>query len=294
MLAKVAALLVVSGTCVGAPAHAWVQYLTGEAAGCGLRWYADDTGTLPTVIPVQLDDRGVDGVTLPELQKVTQTALTAWQTTTCAGANGATSPVRVAFSFAGTAPPTAVGGKCKDDAVPCKIKESNGNFVRAIKGSEDWPYGSTVFALTYLTYDTCTGEIVDGDVLLDDKFHKFCGTTCAPTQQSLSNTLTHEIGHLLGLDHSQASEATMDNSGPSGQTKKSTLHGDDRQGVCAIYTGGCGRTHNCKAAATAGAATQASGCQAAPTGPGTSSAAVLGASCGLVGLWLTRRKWSRR
>lgn len=200
---------------------------------------------------------------------VTERALAQWQAAVCSNASGTPTKLPIALGFGGQAVQTPVGATCTDATTPCKKMVSNGNFVRSVRKPEVWPYGGTIFALTVVTFDQCTGEIVDADIQLDDGGHSFCDGTCGPGQQDLSNTLTHEIGHLLGLDHSLAAEATMDSSGPSGQTKKATLHGDDHQGVCAAYAGGCGRTHVCaKTAGTGGGAGAADsgGCSAGRTG----------------------------
>ncbi|MBM4343426.1 MAG: matrixin family metalloprotease [Deltaproteobacteria bacterium] len=232
-------------------------YETESGSRCTLRWYDGPT--------VSVDQSGVQGVAGAALRDIAKRALDQWQATVCAGPTGLPAALPIQFGFGGLAVPTPVGATCTDAAVPCKKMVSNGNFVRAVRSPEVWPYGATVFALTVVTFDQCTGEIVDADIQLDDGGHQFCAGACGPGQQDLSNTLTHEVGHLLGLDHSVASESTMDSSGPSGQTKKATLHGDDRQGVCAAYTGGCGRNHVCaKVSGKAGAA--------APPEPGSCAA----------------------
>jgi MYXO-CTERM domain-containing protein len=77
----------------------------------------------------------------------------------------------------------------------------------------------------------------------------------------LANTLTHEVGHLLGLDHtcrlgneparldnqgnlvpqcssdlpSEILEATMHPSQECGETKKITLEADDIDAICSVY-----------------------------------------------------------
>lgn len=272
---------------VAAPAHAWVQYLAGNTTGCGLRWYADATLTTPPVIPVQLDNRGLDGISTAQWQAALVTALDQWQSSTCTTASG-TSKVGFSLQFAGAATPTVLGAGCSNATVPCTAKVNNGNFVRAVKTGEEWKQSTTIFALTTLTFDTCTGEIIDGDIELDDSHHDFCTDNCAPGQQSLCNTLSHETGHLLGLDHSAFAEATMDNSGPSGQTKKCTLHGDDRQAVCTTYATGCGRSHSCAATK----ATTTSGCAARPMANQRNTVSAM-ALLGVAAVWLLQRRRPR-
>ena len=232
---------------VPTPADAWVLYETESGSRCTLRWYPSATaGAAVADLRVSVDVNGLQGISAKVVQAETQRALTQWQATQCpATATTVAQALPITLQAVDLAAPTTPGSDCANTAVPCKKRISNGNFIHTIGASQIWPYGQTIFALTVVTFDQCSGEIIDADILLDDRDHDFCVDLCAPGQQHLANTLTHEIGHLLGLDHSSAADATMDNSGPSGQTKKSTLHGDDRQGICAAYLGGCGRDHSC-------------------------------------------------
>jgi MYXO-CTERM domain-containing protein len=52
------------------------------------------------------------------------------------------------------------------------------------------------------------------------------------------NTVTHEVGHFLGLDHTPIEAATMFATAPRGETAKRDLHQDDIDGLCAIYPQG--------------------------------------------------------
>jgi hypothetical protein len=56
-----------------------------------------------------------------------------------------------------------------------------------------------------------------------------------PTAMDLQNTATHELGHLIGLDHAPDPESTMAASADSGETKKRDLTADDIAGLCAVY-----------------------------------------------------------
>ncbi len=64
---------------------------------------------------------------------------------------------------------------------------------------------------------------------------------------------THEIGHQLGLDHSQTSTATMYYAVGAGNLGPRSLHSDDIAGLCAIYPSGsqpppeCTKDQDCAA-----------------------------------------------
>ncbi len=65
--------------------------------------------------------------------------------------------------------------------------------------------------------------------------------TCATYGQSncifmdVQNTVTHELGHVLGLDHSNVASATMSATASPGETGKRTLDQDDMDGICSAY-----------------------------------------------------------
>ncbi len=112
------------------------------------------------------------------------------------------------------------------------------------------------------------GAIVDADVELNgvDFAISAGGETLgtAGCKSDLANTLTHELGHLLGLEHPcraagdpprtdgegntvpscggandpEILEATMYNFQECGETKKATLSADDTAAICAIYPTG--------------------------------------------------------
>jgi hypothetical protein len=227
---------------------AWQHYQTSREPACGVRWYgAAGTVTAAATVPMLVDQGGLENLSSTQLLKVTQQSAQTWNAVGC-GAAATTVGVQVAVG--GLAAPTPVGGQCLPvDSETCVGKQGNGNFVRVIADAADWPYGSMVFGLTVLTYNTCSGQIVDGDILLDDARHDFCSGTCTPGQQDLCNTLTHEMGHLLGLDHSAVAVSTMFASAPAGETQKCSIEQDDRLGLCAAYGQGCGVHHTCGAPA---------------------------------------------
>ncbi len=110
------------------------------------------------------------------------------------------------------------------------------------------------------------GEILDSDIEINGVNFavSVSGDTLGDQQcdADLANTLTHELGHLLGLDHTcwidgprleddlgntvpsctrpilgaEITEATMYNFQACGETKKASLEDDDIAGMCAIYS----------------------------------------------------------
>ena len=91
-------------------------------------------------------------------------------------------------------------------------------------------------AVTTVVFDVDTGVILDADLDLNG-VNFFWTVTDDPNQviTDIQSIVTHEIGHLLGLDHTEDPETTMFPSTSEGQTQKRTLEQDDQDGVCFIY-----------------------------------------------------------
>jgi hypothetical protein len=148
--------------------------------------------------------------------------------------------------------------------------------------------GEGVIATTTTTSSRQTGQILDSDIELNDSpatngtrftFTAADGLPCDPNdpaqtgcvRMDVQNTVTHEAGHTLGLDHSGDPNATMYASAPFGETSKRDLGSDDTQGICAIYPKGKPSVACVPQTDPGGGC----GCSQAQTGPGASVAALL-------------------
>lgn len=127
----------------------------------------------------------------------------------------------------------------------------NVNTVRVV--SENWPHPRMLreLALTTLTFDVKTGEILDADIELNADQREFSiGDT--GVANDLEGTLVHEAGHVLGLAHSDDPIATMFHEARGGTTRLRTLERDDIAGICAIYPQGDGEAGACRNEPSAG------------------------------------------
>lgn len=118
---------------------------------------------------------------------------------------------------------------------------------------------ATTLAITLTSYSVESGEIFDADIVFNLAEHAFevlaDGFACSALDEEdqpfdVENTLVHEIGHFVGLDHvgnrnlpvtaqnPLASAATMFGSAQPCETNKRDLTNDDIDGVCAIYPAG--------------------------------------------------------
>jgi hypothetical protein len=91
---------------------------------------------------------------------------------------------------------------------------------------DDLLRGQGAVALTAYTYDTETGRMLDADIRIDPSL--FDGSVNA------EQALAHEVGHVLGLDHSGVLSATMYPWTGSGGTP-ADLDSDDRIAIAAAY-----------------------------------------------------------
>jgi hypothetical protein len=130
-----------------------------------------------------------------------------------------------------------------------------------------WDHDARYLALTTTTYRVETGEIVDADIEVNGTSEGALGgfpftcvdppaPTCRRVDQAgcifmdLRNTLTHEVGHVLGFAHDPGVESSMNGQASAGETSKRTLHADDVAGLCAVYPRGaptstCGESGGC-------------------------------------------------
>jgi Matrixin len=97
-------------------------------------------------------------------------------------------------------------------------------------------------ALTSVFFDPATGVIVNADMEFNAEFFRpmIVGETPSDpldprVEADLRNTITHEAGHFLGLDHTGVGDATMFAVANTGEINKRDLAQDDLNGVCAIY-----------------------------------------------------------
>ncbi len=137
-----------------------------------------------------------------------------------------------------------------------------------------WDQQAAALAITTTSYDGESGQIHDSDVEFNAQSFYFTandGSAC--TQSTLSqncvafdvqNTATHEIGHMLGLDHTSAPNSTMNPTAPLGETAKRVVDTGTQSFVCDVYAKGKPAKTCVVYAATPVAGYEAQGCSSAP------------------------------
>jgi len=107
--------------------------------------------------------------------------------------------------------------------------------------TQAWPFDTTALGVTVVTVNTKTHEILDADIALNADQHEFTviggnGGDSDGEHDDIQNTVTHELGHALGLAHNPADpESMMFPMAFSGEIKKRVPTPDDEAGLASVY-----------------------------------------------------------
>ncbi len=113
----------------------------------------------------------------------------------------------------------------------------NGVFV----AQSEWAYEEDAIAVSVVTVDRKRHVILDADLVFNAAHRKFkvLSTENDPDHvryDDLQNTLTHELGHAVGLQHNDADQsAVMYPRARRGEVSKRQLAADDVAGLHALY-----------------------------------------------------------
>jgi hypothetical protein len=164
-----------------------------------------------------------------------------------------------------------------------------------------WEHGDLTIGLTTTTFSFKNGVILDADIELNASqpggnlgflFTVVSSPLCEGLPNpdcvgtDLQNTLTHEIGHAMGLDHVPEPLSTMEAAAPPGETNKRVIDAGTAAGFCDTYPRGLPPTQCTELGATGkklSAQSAGTGCAAAP------GALLPGVLLGAWALWLRRR-----
>jgi hypothetical protein len=113
-----------------------------------------------------------------------------------------------------------------------------------------WDDDAASLAVTTLTYSRSTGALLNADIQLNGADWLFTTVDSPPCREGavttdcvgtdVQNTVTHEIGHAVGLDHVDGVGSTMSPTSPLGETSKRVIDPGTAEGFCAIYPKGGG------------------------------------------------------
>ncbi|MBL9037994.1 MAG: matrixin [Archangium sp.] len=134
-------------------------------------------------------------------------------------------------------------------ARPCKgmVPETHTCWKDDVCGNQFdcWDHAEGALALTNTSYNKFTGRALDADIELNSWDFTFTtvdaprcvapafSTSCVATD--VQNTMTHEVGHLLGLNHYDAAVSTMNTRASAGELSKRALDPGSKRFVCDAY-----------------------------------------------------------
>lgn len=105
-------------------------------------------------------------------------------------------------------------------------------------------FGSTSSGLVAITPVEFVGnQIIDADIIFNGRDWRYSthSVNNGGNTFDIQSIATHEVGHLLGLDHSPVWGATMVPFTYAGTTSQRSLEHDDQAGVIALYPSAAGR-----------------------------------------------------
>ena len=221
-----------------------------QTEGDPLKWSDGD-------VELRVDQAGSEllQISAGDTQAAVEAALTTWMNAECGGG--------LHPSFTGN---TELAANLRI------VFNEDGKNVNAIKYIDDiWPYEPGAVAKTLLGFDSTNGDLLDADVAFNSAEYPLAIDPKSAGQIELEAVLTHEVGHILGLAHSDAPGATMQPETTGFATAElKTLEPDDMAGICSIYppeTAGTKRPSTSASTTDASdtASSASSGCALAPT-----------------------------
>lgn len=209
---------------VAGDAHAFLCARTsnGESPGASLSWFSRE-------IPFTLYARGTDDIDGTAELDILRASFDAWLDLNVPGC-GIDGTTDLTFNE------TALGVV---DRIGYDFLHPENSENLLIFRDNGWDAAdANVIALTTTTYDAVSGQILDADIEFNSTQFDF--SVAQPSSMDLANTAVHEIGHFLGLAHTQNEnvDATMYARAVPGETKKATLACDDATALLFKYPSG--------------------------------------------------------
>jgi MYXO-CTERM domain-containing protein len=224
---------------------------------------------------VQLDGSPSSGLDADQVQGLVAEAFAVWQNAECPG--GGTP--RFEAQFQGYV-------ACDRKEAVCGGPAQNVNVI--MLHDSGWPYGMDAIGVTTPSGGVSSGLVIDTDVELNAEDYDFRADAQGANAIALRYVLTHELGHFLGLAHSDVNGALMSAGYQSMPPEPGLLSADDVAAICTVFPPGpalscaapappaydacasvAGAAPECQLASISQGNTSGCSCRAAPRGRAT-------------------------
>jgi len=222
--------------CAPRPANAFCRTMSCEltADGSSARCERDARGCVTEGNPlhwpeaclyyaVQRDGSPKSGLDGHDFERVVERAFDAWEHVKCPGGG---SPRFHAQSQGFVS--------CDHREAVCGDTRKNVNVM--MLHDDSWPGNATEIGLTTPTGGPTSGLLIDADLELNSEMYEF--TADGASGFDISDVVTHEVGHFLGLSHSDVSGALMSKDYATVRLTSELLTADDVAAICAAYPPG--------------------------------------------------------
>ncbi len=169
---------------------------------------------------IQKDGSPLRHISAETLREVVENAFARWAAADCGDGTIPRSPFRVP------------GRQSVHQLRQARVQQVATERERDHVPRRHWPYtesGAETLALTTVYFNPTDGEIFDANVEINSNLQQFALADAEYPAADLNAVLTHELGHFLGLSHSNIMSATMYSNYDEGMK---TLEDDDVQAIC--------------------------------------------------------------